>query len=146
MTAGEHWSGILRAAAAAALATCLVAGSLLLWIGLPVIGLWAAGELTRSGEGFLLVSLLGVPSAMVGFGWLLYRLAAVHDRLSGHADGPTPRAAWLVASSDERRKFRRARAPRSLIDVAMTGSAIAALVLLAVWFFFLAESPLAPLP
>jgi hypothetical protein len=63
----------------------------------------------------------------------------------GERSAPAPRDAWLVSHSDEPRRVRRARAPRTLIDVAMTTSAIAALVLMAIWFFFLAESPLAPM-
>ena len=42
--------------------------------------------------------------------------------------------------------MRRKRAPRPLIDIAMTASAVTALLLMAIWFFFLADSPLAPLP
>ena len=62
-----------------------------------------------------------------------------------HADGRAA-SAWLVASSDERRKLRRAHAPTTLIDVAMTGSAVTAMVLLLVWFFFFADlNPLAPM-
>ena len=37
------------------------------------------------------------------------------------------------------------RAPRPLVDVAMTASAVTALVLLLVWFFFIAEMQLAPM-
>jgi hypothetical protein len=71
----------------------------------------------------------------------------VYERLHGPSGGgQAPRAAWLVASSDERGALRRARAPRRLIDLAMTASAWAAVVLLAIWFFFIASSPLAPLP
>ena len=32
------------------------------------------------------------------------------------------------------------------IDVSMTASAVAAFVLIAIWFFFFADSPLAPVP
>ena len=129
-----------------ALAGGVVAGSAILWIGLPVLVLRVAGELTSTPEEFLLVVLLGIPVSMVAFGWLLYRLNAVYERLRPQADAPIARSAWLVSYSDERRGLRRARARRSLLDLAMTASAWAALVLMAIWFFFLADSPLAPLP
>ncbi len=132
------WPNVARAVAVAALAVAIVVGSAFLWIGLPVLGFWLAGELTTTAEAFLLAA-WGVPAAMVAFGWLLYRVNAVYERLHGGDDQPTPRAAWLVSSTDERRGLRRARAPRSLIDVAMATSAVSALVLLVVWFFFLAE-------
>ena len=58
---------------------------------------------------------------------------------------PRGRSAWLVSHTDERNKLRRARAPRPLIDVAMTTSAVVALTLLLVWFFVFARMNLAPM-
>jgi hypothetical protein len=127
-------------ALATVLAFLLVAGSAFVWIGVPVLGLWLAGRLTTTSEGFLLFVLFTIPLAMVGFGWLLYRLNSLYEAVrGGRQQGRGPRTAWLVSSSDERGRLRRARAPRPLIDVAMTMSAIAAMVLLVVWFFGFAE-------
>jgi hypothetical protein len=137
---------ILERLAEGALALGVILGSAFLWIGIPIGEFWLAGELTTSAEGFLFAVLGGVPLTMVAFGWLLYRLNDVYESFRGsERQAVMNRSAWLVASSEERAKFRRARAPRRLIDVAMTASAIVALVLLLVWFFFLAGSPLAPM-
>ncbi len=135
-----------RAVAAPFLAVLVVLGSAFLWIGIPLAGMWIVGQLTVTPTGFLLTILGGIPLAMVVFGWLLYRLNGVYERVAGTdpAGGP-PRSAWLVASSDERRKARVARRPRRLIDVTMTGSAIVAMLLLLVWFFFFAHMHLAPM-
>ena len=123
------------------LGMAVVTGSALLWIGIPLGGLWAAGELTGKASTFLLVILLAVPAAMVAFGWLLYRVNALYEEAHGGPAGPPLRSAWLVSASD-----RPTRGPRTLLDVSMTASATVALILMTVWFFFLAESPLAPLP
>jgi preprotein translocase subunit Sec61beta len=129
--------------AAAALALVIVAGSAFIWIGLPALGFWVGGQLTSSAEMFLLFVLGAVPLAMVGFGWLLYRVAAVYERLRGRGGASgSPRSAWLVSSSDERARARRARAPRSLVDVSMAVSAVIALVLMFVYFFFIGETRL----
>jgi hypothetical protein len=137
----------VRVVAAALLAALIVIGCGFLWIGLPLLGLWLAGRLTTSVQGFLFAALGGIPLAMIAFGWLLYRLGDVYERLRGRRRGASSsRSAWLVSSSDERGRLRRARAPRSLIDVAMTVSAWSALALLLIWFFFLATMRLAPLP
>ena len=82
---------------------------------------------------------------MVVFGWLLYRLNALYEEMRGGPAGPPHRSAWLASSSAERGTLRRARGPRTLLDVSMTASAVAALVLIAIWFFFFADAPLAPL-
>ena len=131
--------------AVAALALGVVLGSAFLWIGIPVLGLWSAGQLTSSSQGFLFAILGGIPPAMVGFGWLLYRLNGVYESMLGGDRPGGGRSPWLVSLSDERAKARRARQPRRLIDVAMTASAGIAMVLMLVWFFFFASSPLAPM-
>jgi hypothetical protein len=134
---------LLEAMSAAALGLLIIAGSAFIWIGLPALGFWVGGQLTSSAEMFLLFVLGAVPLAMVGFGWLLYRVAAVYERARGRdGAGAGPRSAWLVSSTDERARVRRARAPRSLVDVSMAVSAIVALVLMFIYFFFIGETRL----
>jgi hypothetical protein len=121
----------------AALALVIVLGSAFVWIGIPAFGLWLAGRFTTSATGFLFATLGGIPLAMVGFGWVLYRVNGVYVRSRGpEAAQDRQQSAWLVSVSAERSGARRARAPRRLIDVAMTVSLTIALVLMAVWFFF----------
>ena len=139
MTAGRGAHQLLEALATAALAVTLVAGSLFVWIGVPVGGLWLAGELTRSPEHFFLLSLGAIPTSMVVFGWLLYRLNSVYEGLRADRRPAAPsHSAWLHSSSDEPRRTRGA-GRRALIDTAMIASAWTALVLMAIWFFFFAE-------
>ena len=88
---------------------------------------------------FLFATLGGIPLAMTASAWLLYRVNDLYERGRGAPGSGRRRSAWLVSSSDERNRERRARAPRPLIDVAMTLSATAALVLMAIWFFFYSQ-------
>ena len=132
--------GSLADAVRAVLAIAIVLGSAALWIGIPFGGLWLAGELTTTAQGFLFATLGGIPLAMTAFAWLLYRVNDLYERSRGEENGGgRRRSAWLVSSSDERSRVRRARAPRPLIDVAMTVSATAALILMAIWFFFYSQ-------
>jgi hypothetical protein len=132
--------GDLAAAVTAALALAIVVGSAVLWIGIPLSGMWLAGKFTTTAEGFLFATLGGIPLAMVVFGWVLYRVNDLYVRRHGPDDaGDRPRSAWLVSLSDERGRSRRERAPRRLIDVAMTASLSVALVVMVIWFFFLSE-------
>jgi hypothetical protein len=152
MSASAEQSGdvplsLRRRLAAGVLAVAIVVGSAVLWIGVPLGGFWLAGQITADNVNAALFALLAVPLAMVAFGWLLYRVNAVYERARGGRRRPAgPRSAWLVSYSDERARTRRKRAPRTLIDVAMTASAVTAMALLLFWFFFLAEKPIAPLP
>jgi hypothetical protein len=130
----------LAEAVTAVLALAVVLGSAAMWIGIPLGGLWLAGELTSTAQGFLFATLGGIPLAMTASAWLLYRVNNVYERSRGtDGGGGRRRSAWLVASSDERTRVRRARAPRRLIDAAMTVSATTALILMAIWFFFYSE-------
>jgi hypothetical protein len=127
-------------AATGLLALAIVLGSAALWIGIPLGGLWLAGELTSTAQGFLFATLGGIPLAMTASAWLLYRVNDLYERSRGPTGGEgRHHSAWLVSSSDERNRARRARAPRPLIDVAMTLSAAAALVIMAIWFFFYSQ-------
>ena len=132
--------GSLADTRTALLAIAIVLGSVALWIGIPFGGLWLAGELTSTAQGFLFATLGGIPLAMTASAWLLYRVNDLYERSRATPDGGgRRRSAWLVSSTEERSRVRRARAPRPLIDVAMTVSAITALVLMAIWFFFYSQ-------
>ena len=127
-------------AVTALLAVAVVLGSAALWIGIPFGGLWLAGELTTTAQSFLFATLGGIPLAMTAAAWLLCRVNDLYERRRETPDGGgRRRSAWLVSSTDERNRVRRARAPRALIEVAMTLSAATALVLMAVWFFFYSQ-------
>jgi hypothetical protein len=131
---------LLAGAVTAALAAAIVVGSAVLWIGIPLLGLWLAGRLTTTAEGFLFATLGGIPLAMVAFGWVLYRVNDLYLRSRGpDGSGERNHSAWLVSVSDERGRSRRERAPRRLMDVAMTVSLSVALVAMVIWFFFLSE-------
>jgi hypothetical protein len=136
----DRHNGMAAGVVTAILAVAIVVGSAVLWIGIPILGLWLAGRFTTTAEGFLFATLGGIPLAMVGFGWVLYRVNALYLRSRGPDEAPEHRhSAWLVSYSDERGGSRRQRAPRRLIDVAMTVSLSIALVVMVIWFFFLSE-------
>jgi hypothetical protein len=132
-----------RRVIAALLALVIVLGSGLLWIGVPIAGFWVAGQLFTDAVDFLLFVLATIPLTMVLVGFALYRVNALYVALRDE-DQPRPasRSAWLVSDSDERRSLRLRRGGPQLIDVAMAVSIVTALVLMAIWFFFLAHQNL----
>ena len=70
-------------AVTAVLAVAIVLGSAALWIGIPLGGLWLAGELTTTAQGFLFATLGGIPLAMTAAAWLLYRVNDLYERSRG---------------------------------------------------------------
>jgi hypothetical protein len=132
--------------AAGCLAVVIVLGSAVLWIGVPAAGMWVAGRITGDALSAVLFALLAIPLTMVAFGWALYRASARYEALHGGAARRRSPPAWRVSLGDERAGARRRAGGRSLIDVSMTVSASAALVVLTIWFFFFAELRLSPFP
>ena len=128
------------------LAAIIVLGSFCLWIGVPVGGLWLAGRVTTDALTAVLFALIAIPLSMAIVGWGLYRANAHYEALHGGPARHRSPPAWRTSLGEERASTRRRAGGRSLIDVAMTVSASAALVVLIVWFFFYAELRLTPFP
>jgi hypothetical protein len=137
------WVGRVEAGC---LALVIVVGSALVWIGVPVAGFWVAARVAPDGLTAVLSALIAIPVAMAAMGWLLAHVSARYESLRGGGARRRGPPAWRVSLSEERAVERRRAAGRPLIDVAMTVSAIAALIVLTIWFFFFAELRLSPFP
>jgi hypothetical protein len=133
-------------AVAGCLAVVIVVGSALVWIGVPVAGFWVAAKVAPDGVTAVLAALIAIPVAMAAVGWLLGEVSARYESVRGGGERRRAPPAWRVSLSEERAGERRRAGGRSLIDVSMTVSAIAALIVLTIWFFFFAEMRLSPFP
>jgi hypothetical protein len=128
----------------ATLAITIVLGSLITWIGIPLMWIWLAGQLSYDYPSIYIVALAGCPLTMIAWGWALYRLNAIYAEL---APPPpelpgTQRSAWLGSLSADRRPRQR---QASLLDASMIVSVIIALAAMAIWFFAFAHTS-GPLP
>ena len=61
----------------------LAAGSLFLWVGMPVLSLWAAAQVTDKPSQHLILGLLAVPAGMIAFAPLLLWANALYLRVTG---------------------------------------------------------------
>ena len=111
--------------------------SLVMWIGVPLGWLWIAAQVSSDYQAIYLWALFAIPVTMVGVGWILHRINAVYVRVAHTEEGPR-QTKWLRAQAADRRS----REPKGGIDVIMAGSVGLAVVLMGVWFFFFAGSPL----
>jgi hypothetical protein len=136
LTGGADRAGATRLAAYA-LAVSIFLGSLALWIAVPVASLWLSSRLSDNGQTVMLCVLIVCPVLMLACGLLLARLYRAYLRVSG-AHPSQGRSAWLGSLSGERRA-RRGRRP--VLDASLTFSAATAIVLLLVWFLFIAQNP-----
>ena len=111
--------------------------SLVMWIGVPLGWLWIAAQVSSDYQAIYLWALFAIPLTMVGVGWVLYRINAVYVRVSHTDEGPR-QTKWLRSQAADRHS----REPKRAIDVIMACSVGLAVLVMAVWFFFFAGSPL----
>jgi hypothetical protein len=111
-------------------------GSLALWIAVPVGSLWIASLIGNDAQTVVLSALIICPIAMLICGLGLSALYGAYLRVSD-AQPTRDRTAWLGSLSGDRRPK---RGRRPVLDFSLTFSAGTALVLLLVWFLFLAEN------
>jgi hypothetical protein len=116
--------------------------SFALWVVVPFGSLWIASHVSDDGTTVVLTALVVTPLAMLVCGLGLSALYGVYLRVAD-AQPARDRGAWLGSLSGDRR---RPRARRPVLDFSLTFSAIAAIVLLAVWFLVFAENPNPGLP
>jgi hypothetical protein len=120
----------------------MAAGSIVMWVGLPLGLIWLASAITDSSQptmGPYLLILIGLPVGMIVIGKLLGALDRAHGRITGRLDDSPQRAAWLQSMRDERGPRRK---QRSVLDTVMIVSVLAALLVGAIWFIAFAGSPL----
>jgi hypothetical protein len=131
-----------RSLAALALIVIMVVGSLTLWLAVPLGWLWVASKINQSLDpsfGAYVAVAIGIPATMLVLFTLLRRVDAVHQALTGTlAEAKPVPPPWRRSLRDERNMH----APTSALDIILVATAIAAGVVLLVWFAFFAGSPL----
>jgi hypothetical protein len=118
------------------LAAAVFIGSFALWVVAPFGSLWVASKLAKDAVTMMIYVLFLTPVAMTACAFALGALYRAYLRVSG-AQPTRDRTAWLGSLSGDRRP---GRGRRPILDFSLTFSAIIAIVLLIVWFLFLAEN------
>lgn len=124
-----------RAAAAFVLAV-LALGTLVLWLGIPLAGTWALGQVTDSKNGHYIATLFGIPLAMVLFAPVLFWLNRLYLRIRETEEDDGWDEEW-DAEGEEPRLI-----PRGPLEPLLMASLGVALISVIVWFFFFARNPL----
>jgi succinate dehydrogenase hydrophobic anchor subunit len=139
------WSNVMLRSpwnpAAILLILLMAAGSIVMWLGVPLGLIYAASKLSGSSSpsvGPYLLVFIGLPIGMALVGKLLGYLDRAHSRLTGRDDGGPHRATWLKSMRAERTSNRRG----GVLDKVMIVSVGLAIVVFAVWFFGFAGSSL----
>jgi hypothetical protein len=130
-----------HAPAAIGLVIVMALGSVTVWLVSPVVWLWIASQMTNSTQpsvGPYLLVLVGMVLTAVVIGKFLGMLNRAHMRVTGRAPDTREPAKWNRSMRGERTTVH----DHGVLDQVMAISVSFALVLFAIWFFFLAGSSL----
>src|SRR5687767_15626143 len=98
-------SALGRGAASALLVLLMAAGSILMWIGVPVFWLWLASQIADSSQpsfGLYLLVLVGIGVTMAAVGKLLGVLNRFHMTLTDQIPARRQQTVWLKSMRGER--------------------------------------------
>jgi hypothetical protein len=112
--------------ARAFLLALMAAGSFALWLGIPIAGLWALGEVTETKANHFLGALVAIPAAMVLFAVGLAWLNRLYLRIRETSQPPKDDRPWAI---------------RGPLEFFMRWSLLLAAIAFVLWFFVLAENP-----
>jgi len=127
--------------AALFLIAVMAAGSISLWLVIPVAWVYLASHIVKTTQptlGPYVLILFGVPTSMFIVGKLLYRLNGVYERLTGQASEMRVQLPWHRSMRGERAPQRRT----TVLELVMMTSVSFALVVFGIWFFFFAHASL----
>ena len=117
------------------------AGSVLMWLGVPVGLIYLASKISSSSSpslGPYLLVLLGLPVGMAIIGKCLGWLDRRHQAITRQADGSRRTAPWMKSMRGDAEDRHRG----GVLDKVMIISVAVALLLFGVWFFGFAGSSL----
>ena len=127
--------------AAIFLIVLMAAGSVSLWLVIPVGWIYLASHTVKTTQPTLapyLLIIFGVPVSMFVVGKLLYRLNGVYERLTGQDSEVRVQLPWHRSMRGERAPQRRT----TVLELVMMISVSIAVVAFGIWFFFFAGSSL----
>ncbi len=114
----------------------MAVGSFAMWVAVPAGWLWLAGQITSDQAQHIMLSVIGVPLAIIIWARGLFWLNRLHMRIT------MPRLKREIEEAPEAEEPRVIRGP---LEPLMVGSLVVAIVAMAIWFFFFAERPPATL-
>jgi hypothetical protein len=133
--------GPVNHTAAGLVVLAMVITALSMWTVVPYVWLWIASQISKTQApemGPYMIVLLGVIVSIVILGWILVRLSNVYSQLTGSHAMAAFRPAWLKSMRDEPDHQKGA----SVIEAVIVISVILAVIVMGLWFFILAGSPL----
>jgi DNA-binding transcriptional regulator YbjK len=131
----------VRGLAASAIFVVMLIAALALWTAIPLGWIWVGSKVADTqfpAEGPYAVVAVGIVVSIVADAWLIGRLNALYVQVTGTNRLAPMRPSWLKSMRDTGASA----GTTTVVEAVMVASAMLAGLVLLVWFFFLAGSPL----
>jgi hypothetical protein len=131
----------VRGLAASAIFVVMLIASLALWTAIPLGWIWIGSKVADTqfpAEGPYAVVAVGIILSILADAWLIGRLNALYVQITGTNRLSPMRPSWLKSMRDTETSA----GTTTVVEAVMVASAMLAGLVLVVWFFFLAGSPL----
>jgi hypothetical protein len=131
----------VRGLAASTIFVVMLIAALALWTAIPLGWVWIGSKVADTqfpAEGPYAVVAVGIVVSIVVDAWLIGRLNALYVQVTGTNRLAPMRPSWLKSMRDTGTSS----GATTVVEAVMVASAMLAGLVLIIWFFFLAGSPL----
>jgi hypothetical protein len=136
-----HPTSPLRGLAASGVFVVMLFAALALWTAIPVGWIWIGSKVSTTqfpDEGPYAVVAVGIIVTIIVDAWLIGRLNALYERITGTNRLAPMRPSWLKSMRDTGG----GTGTTTVVEAVMMGSVLLAGLVFIAWFFLLAGSPL----
>jgi hypothetical protein len=141
MVSDSHRGGPARGLAASLVFFLMLLAALSLWTAIPLSWIYIASKLSHTqfpSQGPYFIVAAGIVVSVIVVSWLIGRLNRLYIQITGTNRLGPMRPAWLKSMRDTSS----ATGTTTVVEAVLMGSVLLALLVLTVWFFLLAGSPI----
>jgi hypothetical protein len=141
MEAESHSHNPVRALAASLVFLAMLLAALSLWTAIPLSWVYIASKLSHTqfpSVGPYMIVAAGFVASVVVVAWLIARLNHLYMRITGTNRLAPMRPTWLKSMRD----VSSPAGSTTVVEAVLMGSVLLAALVLTVWFFLLAGSPI----
>ena len=141
MATQTHSHSPARGLAASLVFVAMLLAALSLWTAIPLSWVYIGSKLSHTqfpSEGPYLIVAMGFVASVVIVAWLIARLNGLYMRITGTNRLAPMRPTWLKSMRD----VSNPAGTTTVVEAVLMGSVLLAALVLTVWFFLLAGSPI----
>jgi hypothetical protein len=141
MVSDSHRGGPARGLAAGLVFFLMLLAALSLWTAIPLSWIYIASKVSHTqfpSQGPYFVVAAGIVVSVLLVSWLIGRLNRLYIQITGTNRLAPMRPTWLKSMRDTSG----AAGTTTVVEAVLMGSVLLALLVLTVWFFLLAGSPI----